>query len=582
MNYFNLSEQCENDWKRTLNAPLYLKGVDEELSDLVVKFLSQDYSDVATNPTKQKELKRMVDKFASIFGVRISRTMIVSDLNSSVLGGYIDKDKSIALNATPENLSSFSKVTFLNTIIHELRHAQQHQVFSNLSDSPEFSQIIENNFKNYQRPAGKVVQNARYFSNFIEVDAELFSYSFSEGLLSQIKSNPKYANFSLQIADAQHENSHEKREFEERFNASRQVLELNNQAYLTLKNALEQFKKAVFTENPPPKEQIDVMTETIITMANALINDQASQFIDFNNGKVQALIDTLYEGADPIIVAKHLDNPVVSLVEKLDTQYCYGLGRNGHKQSNLNYLVRDCKYFLTRHKIPFNENDPSAILATAKQVMPQIYLKHVKTHDESDELKSDMNLLFSLNFHLRKDDFYEIYDACVEHVVASIPKEELIPILEEISEIEDKHLGYGRLRETALNGYANKFANEKDWHTIEKFLQLAGVRYKKGNFPDMVERYDEALPKFIVKCLLKGKLTPEEESFMISYGLGSYGTIEPKALVEALQATFMSKSRLERALKNPNEKNAVIEALEKRGINVQELLTALSKSKTNS
>ena len=163
-----------------------------------------------------------------------------------------------------------------------------------------------------------------------------------------------------------------------------------------------------------------------------------------------------------------------------------------------------------------------------------------------------------------------------------MPKQELQSLLEELSEIDDKHLGYTHLLRTALNGYGYRFAHEKNWHTVEKFLQLAGVRYKRGNFPDMIERYEEAMPKFIVKCILKDKLTPEETSFMTDYGLGAYGSVEPQALVDALRATFMSKSRLEKALKDPNQKNAVVEALEKRGINVQELLTALSKSKSNS
>ena len=577
-----MSEKCEKDWKKTLDAPLFLKGIDEELSDLVVKFLSQDYADVATNPSKQKEIQRMVDKFASVLGVRISRTLIFSDPNSTVLGGYVDKDKSIALNATPENLGSINKMTFLNTIVHELRHAQQHQIFSHLSDSPEFASLIDENFKHYQRPAGKIVQNARYFSNFIEVDAELFSYAFSEGLLEQIKSNPKYAAYGSQISNAHHQNQSNKADFKHNFDASIQVLELNNKAYLTLKQALEEFKKAVFSENPPSQSEIENMSQAIITMANALINDQASQLIDFDRIKVHGLLNALYSGADPIIIAKHLDNPVVCLIDQLDNKYCFGLGDYSRTKSNLTSLVEKCSIFLTKYKIPFNKNNPSEILEKAKKVMPEIYLMNVKKHDESDDLKSDMNLLYTMDCRLKKKKFNELFDECVAHVVASLPKQELQSLLEELSEIDDKHLGYCRLRDTALNGYANKFAHEKTWHTIENFLQLAGVHYKKGDFPDMVERYDEALPKFIVKCMLKGKLTPEETSFMTSFGLGSYGNVEPQALVEALQSTFMSKARLEKALKNPSEKNAVIEALEKRGINVQELLTALSKSKNNS
>ena len=136
--------------------------------------------------------KILIQKAAEILNVTIQSVDFISD--EKKLGAYYYSSKKIELDYN-ELLNASS----IQTILHELRHAEQHQVI--MQQDTELSSQFNAANKSYTLGnVGSRTNNILYHSNILEFDAETFSYGLAGSLYAVIaernfKASTDFADF---------------------------------------------------------------------------------------------------------------------------------------------------------------------------------------------------------------------------------------------------------------------------------------------------------------------------------------------------------------------------------------------------
>ena len=112
-----------------------------------------------------------------------------------------------------------------------------------------------------------------------------------------------------------------------------------------------------------------------------------------------------------------------------------------------------------------------------------------------------------------------------------------------------------------------------------------GVKYDKESFADIFDKCEKFMPEFVVKCLLKAELSEDEQYFIDRLTEDEHfipiSTVEiEEGMKSALKKTFMAKTKIDRAMKNPEKCKKVLELLEARNVDIDSVLSPEQKNKT--
>lgn len=600
MNNFGLTDEAYGEWQRLLDPRPYLAGADKSFKDQFIKFLSTDYSDANQKDFKQIDLKNFIKQVSYLLGVNITSIKFVSDSNSKTLGGFNQSSNSLVVNICPENLSEENKIMFFNTIIHELRHAQQYQKFAYFNDDSELSTKIRENIKNYKRPSDKHIKNAKYYLNFIEVDAERFAMGFTKELLNELHTDVNYLDHTRLLSRANEQNKECEEELEKQLQLSAKMVEVDDESFLYLKKAIEEYKRLVFIDKSKDQKSIEDLRGLILSMSRMYLDKRMSNYVELDGNKKEELVCALYDGVDTLEIAKKLDDPVIEMLGAIEHKY----GRSfyySHRPLRIKEIANRCQIMLSRYGIDYDADNPADVLERAMQIMPEVFLNHVQNYKNTDKMKEEVMLLYDLsglmevknanNKEFPKTDETFIY-ACSKNIEKVMPRAELQKALEKIVSDENYPVAFSTLINHTLNryGYHYKWAkmckDDYGHFGIHEFCaKTMGAKYNPESFADIFDKCENTLPKFLMNCLLKEKLTEDElqviQSLTRDNGLIAIPVEDiENGMQETLKKTFMAKTKLDRAMKSKEKHKELFELFESRGINLDNVLTASQKVKT--
>ena len=521
MEGLNISEECQKEWEQTLNVNRY-REIDESLAVKLAKFLSEtDISKIQNNTSFFSDI---VKDLAKIMGVTIRDIKFVQDEKSSIVGGYISDNKSIVFNLSAKNLMRLSKAELLTTITHELRHAQQHQLIVNMRDS-EIAKKMTSSLKNYTQPDGSIIKDAKYFSNFSEVDAELFSHVYVDNILSQLQDKNFLREYQDVISDSvmSHSSSHAK--FKKQLEESLKVVEINNTVITNITKLVTNYAGMINMDERLSPEQMSMIEEAMISQCEIIFGGKAKEFVDFTDSHFKALQIAMYENVDVIKLANNLDRPFIKYFEKLEDKYDrFALDKYGKFTRRLKRIVEDGKKFLNSHEVLYNEKDNGNVIEKVISSMPRVYLENFVSPKNKEQMNRDYDMCALVDIYITRDKNY-LHKQCAKYIEENLPKEEIRKRLEDMVDNENSgNFGSDIIRDL-LDGYAQDYSTEKIFHSREKFLNFMGVKCKTGEFSEIYDKFDEQFPKFIAKSLFKSKLTEEEKQYLTSFSLGSYRNI---------------------------------------------------------
>lgn len=140
----------------------------------------------ASYEEKVEYAQQLVQKLTELYGLELNECQLYVDSNLGNCGGFIPKERRISLNIAALYSEDANQVyEFLDTVVHELRHAVQFQAV--LSEeyavqwnvSEETRERWKTNFLNYAKPD----QDMRaYILQPVESDARTFAHHGTKGI----------------------------------------------------------------------------------------------------------------------------------------------------------------------------------------------------------------------------------------------------------------------------------------------------------------------------------------------------------------------------------------------------------------
>lgn len=528
--------------------------------------------------SEEQSVRLLIMSLARFMGVEINDIKIFADSKVGYAGMYINDDKTFVLNLSPDMMMFEGRVSALVTIMHELRHAQQFQIISKSAAFPHLSATIKSHIDNYVHPKGKVIQNAKYFSNFAEIDAEHFSYEMLTSMFERItKTSQKYGTLAL---TAGIKLNPLKSKFSSNLNAALSVINLNERAIKTVIDSLTGYASLLFSDNPPPREQLDLMVDNMIYGNDTMLfSKEAEELVDFQLQNLYGIQKAVFEGVDIRKIARNLDDPLIKYIEKIEDKLGdYGLVGFEKYSRHIRVLVAKGASFLRAHGIEFNADDGGEIIDKVIENMPAIVLQNFVEYGASEQKERDHSLLSSMDIYATsKDD--KLADRCVAFIEANVPKKEIIAMLEKLSDEPPKGSYYYDLTRKLLDGYAYVYDSEKTFHTCENFVVSQGVRTKFKNFSELYEKYQSVMAKFLVDSLLSQKLSKQDIEQLKKYEIGVYKPVSLEVLKKEIEKRVFSKGKLQKILTEQNEENLALKALKKGRDDFDELLELFSARK---
>ena len=358
---FNMSPECAQEWARSHDF-YKNKQIDPMTLKNIAYFLMNGLSGSDVD-TKRRNIEKVVRSLASEMNVRLSNIRFFSDPSSNVAGGYIKDDRSMVLNLA--NLDS--EADFLITIIHELRHAQQHN-FMYQPDN-ELASRIKFGFDHYTRPTGQVIKNAQYFSNLVEVDAELISYFFTQNILSQLENNPEFASqpgFAQKLSHTKSEYTMSERSFYSQLDTALNIVDLSENARKAILQLAVSYSERLFSpENRDHSKTTPEMSELIIKQLDELISStNGKQIIDYSSGDLYLLKSRIFNGVNSYDLLSHLDDPFMQYLQKLEDRFEI-VGQYHYEKfvtTTRSRIAKPLEAYVKKYNLPHTEGDYPSML----------------------------------------------------------------------------------------------------------------------------------------------------------------------------------------------------------------------------
>ena len=140
----------------------------------------------ASYEEKVEYAQQLVRKLTELYGLELNECQLYVDSNLGNCGGFIPKERRISLNIAALYSENADQVyEFLDTVVHELRHAVQFQAAlseefaARWNVSEETRERWKTNFLNYAKPD----QDMRaYILQPVESDARTFAHHGTKGI----------------------------------------------------------------------------------------------------------------------------------------------------------------------------------------------------------------------------------------------------------------------------------------------------------------------------------------------------------------------------------------------------------------
>lgn len=510
---FNMSQECEADWQESHD--LYKN---HQLSPSTLRRIALFMLDGLDNPessTGRNKLEDVVYALASEMHVSLSSVRCFYEPNSNLLGGYIREGKQMVLNLA--NLSNEADV--LTTIIHELRHAQQYDFMHSES---ELASLLKNGIENYTRSTGKAIKDALYFSNLVEVDAELLSYYFAENIFEQLEKKPEFMEhpkFKQQLERAKQDHAASKREFEQQINQSVQVVDMSKKGRNAIFNLAYAYSKELFSEqNRDCSHTSPEGSKLVVQQLDALINGSSGkQVIDFSSGDLYMLKLKIFEGVSSYDILRHLDDPFIQYIKTLEDQFeIVGQDKYERYVSKIqSKIAKPLTDFVKKYNLPYTEGDYTSMLETYFENYHEIRIQNLINGKEDPSMCIEDSI--SLWFNDLRPRVDELHNR--EPYLSRIPLE----LLEERAENSVRNRTY-----SAATSIIPEFTSICEEQITKNML----VKYLKAlNVPES-EWYDytihqatevlkKSAPTYIMQHIFDNNISEFHEeliSFCLKYG----------------------------------------------------------------
>lgn len=387
---FSMSQKCESDWQKS--HELYKN---HKLSPTTLRKIALFMLDGLENPessTGRNKLEGVVYALASEMHVSLSNVRCFYDQDSNLLGGYIRDGKQMVLNLANLN----NEADFITTVIHELRHAQQYDFMYGES---ELASLIKNGIQNYTRSTGKAIKDAQYFSNLVEVDAELLSYYFAENIFEQLESSPEFMEhpkFKEKIQLARQDHASSKSAFERQVNESVQVVSVSKKGRKAIFDLSYAYSKELFSEqNRDCSHTSPEGSKLVVQQLDALINgNSGKQVIDFSSGDLYLLKSRIFEGVSSYDILKHLDDPFIQYIKQLEDQFeIVGQYKYEKYVSKIqSKIAKPLTDFVKKYNLPHTEGDYASMLETYFENYHEIRIQNLINGKEDPSMCIDDSL----------------------------------------------------------------------------------------------------------------------------------------------------------------------------------------------
>lgn len=509
---FHMSPQCKQEW---INSQNQFKNKKLETTNLtnIALFILEGLN--STNyDTKKRNIEQVVKSIASEMGVSLSSIKLISDPNSNLIGGYIRENNSMVLNLANLN----NEVNFLLTIIHELRHAQQHNFM--YQPNNEFASRIKYGITHYTKPSEKLIKNAQYFSNIVEVDAELTSYTFTKNILDQLKNHPKFkshSEFIQKVTNSQQDYQIAEKSFQDQLNQSLSIVELSENARMAIQNtALAYSKQLLSPENRNNSKTTKESSEAVVLKLNELINSTGGkQITDFSSADLYLLKAKMFEGVSSHDIIKHLDDPFLQYIAQLEEKYeVVAASKYEYFVHNLKTeIMKPIEEFLKRNNIKYTQGDYPSMLKSYfdsyQEITIQNLLKGQEVRHENilnylsfmcTDLKPQISELTDPSTYLKKIPLEIIQERAEESVLNKTYSAAswILPEFTEVCKEQANKNMFGKYF-TALNIPESEWATYSTAQALEILKSTAPKYIVQHLLDDNISKFNESIIDFCLK-----------------------------------------------------------------------------------
>ena len=466
--------------------------------------------------SKKQRIEKVVNALASEMNVNIRNIRFFSDPESHTVGGYVREDKSLILNLAQLD----NEASFMVTIIHELRHAQQYDFMYGQS---ELAQKIKAGIDNYVRPTGKVIKNAQYFSNIVEVDAELFSYYFTQNIFEQLEKDPTFMEkpeFQSKLAQAKIDYNQLEHNFNHDVNSSLHVVEVGQSGRKAIYDLTCSYAARLLSkENADGSLTNAESSQQVTTVLDQLISGKSGQeVIDFTSNDLYTLKYRIFKDADSHEVLRHLDDPFMQYIAQLEDrfeivgQYKYEKFVSGLKSR----VAKPLSEYVKKYNLPHTEGDYASMLDAFFENYHEISIQNLLSGKE-DPLCSEMDIYLSLTFDDLKPQIAALRDK--SHYATRVP----MALLQERAENAVQNRTYSAAT-TAIPEFAEICKEQMDKNMFGKYLTALQIPNEEWEQYSIAEAWDvlkKTAPKFVMQHIFDEKISKFQEEifdFCLKYG----------------------------------------------------------------
>lgn len=504
---FNMSQECAEQWARSHDF-YKTKPLDPKNLRKIALFIL-DGLNSSSIETKKRNIENAVYALAAEMDVRLSKISFFSDPNSIVAGGYIKDNHSMVLNLAQLN----DEASFLVTIIHELRHAQQHEFM--YSPDNELASRIKFAMDHYTRPTGQIIKNAQYFSNLVEVDAELTSYFFTKNILGQLQSTPEFMahpGFVQKLESTKHLYASGERAFYQELDSALAIVDLSENARDAIHKLAISYSKELFSpENRDHSKTTPEMSNAIIEQLDKLISSTGGkQIIDFSAGDFYLLKSRIFGNVSTIDVLSHLDDPFMEYIKSLEDRYEVVAASQYEKYVTelRTKIAEPLERFLKKYDLPYTKGDYPSMLNTYFEAYPEITIQNLLSGKE--EPSGNIHIYFDFICKDLKPKKQELTDP--DYYLKRVPLE----ILQERAEEAVRNKTYSAAT-WILPEFTEVCKEHVEKNMFGKYFAALKVPNKEWEEYSMGQAYDilkKTAPKFIIEHILDENISEFNEQII--------------------------------------------------------------------
>ena len=578
-----LSEKGLKEWEESLK-------VDSVLSDgeivLEVKNFLKSY-DVANEEDKKKLLEGLIKSFANKMGVTYKTIKLLTHSRETILGSYDRFSKTIKIVMNSGEGSFHFSPNVVTTVIHELRHAYQDQHLYNRES--ELGEVVKYHTNNYiSSDNDKIINQIGYNTNFLEVDAQRFSFAVGKALAEEIlKTADKESLFARRILNVKlNRIKAEANNYEKSFEEYTQKKANFKTIFKHLKNHLisssQTFYNAKFDSKDDEILQASLHAKTL---SEILYSKEMQEVMDISVQDIAHIYMEILTNVKPENLAGKLDNKLTDNL--LSASYMLRGKVSLHVNKDGKLLIYDDyiqkikesidfgKIFFDKFSIKYNKNDSKEIYLNYSDNAFEYLSKLFMENKISDFDKMLMDNVSSME---TRDPVHFGREKFAEKLVKKYSEKDLKKILRANvdTDLDNELISKFGLNRCLFDGYGECYVSEKHSGVLSEFLNYGDVKFDKNNFDDVFEKFNLYYPKFYASCMKKNDLSENDETYILNPFIlsGNQDRLISK-LVKEIKSNY-SYNEIKALFENSND-NFAVELLKQRGVTLDNFKETPSK-----